>query len=255
MGQNEFDVIEAAIKPYLTGNRTRSTALLAWFLVNVWRMEPEDVDTAICDGGGDKGIDALDVDDDLGEITIFQSKCRDAAHKTQGDSDLKNLVGSAIYFESEEKIDAVLASHPNHEVVALIDRLRIRERVAEGAHAARLVFVTNGELNLSGTDYVAAMEGLLPPLDVWDRARIAGVAVRTQRPELLPDAIELVAVAAPTFVTLEGETKLAVGVVPAKELVSKLPGIHDLSIFDPNVRLGLGKTRINKELEEDNPDA
>src|SRR5438309_597297 len=102
MGQDEFDTLEAAIQPYHSGNRTRSTALLAWFLEHVWRMEPEDVDDAICDGGGDKGIDALEVDDDLGEITVFQSKCRENSTSSQGDNDLKILVGSAVYFESAE---------------------------------------------------------------------------------------------------------------------------------------------------------
>jgi hypothetical protein len=248
MGQDEFDVIESAIQPYLVGNRTRSTALLAWFLEHVWRMEPEDVNDAICDGGGDKGIDALAVDDDLSEITIFQSKCRESAEKTQGDNDLKNLVGSAIYFESPEKVDALLASGPNPELIALLDRLKIRERVADGAHAARLLFVTNGEFDVSGRDYVAAHEGREPPLDVWEQLRIAAVALRTQRPELLPDVVQLSATAPPTAKTLTGDTTLAVGIVSAHELVSKLPGISDLSIFDPNVRLGLGQTRINKEL-------
>jgi hypothetical protein len=248
VGQDEFDIIESAFGPYLTGNRTRSTALLAWFLEHVWRLEPEDVDDAICDGGGDKGIDAMYVDEDLREITIFQAKCRDASNKTQGDSDLKTLVGSAIYFESPEKIDALLDSGPNAELVSLVGRLKIRERVAEGAHAARLVFVTNGELDVSGKDYVAAHDGSEPPLDVWDQPRIAAVAVRTQRPELLPDLVELTAVAPPATKDLDGNTTLAVGLVPATELVTKLPGIADLSIFDPNVRLGLGRTRINREL-------
>jgi hypothetical protein len=35
--------------------------------------------------------------------------------------------------------------------------------------------------------------------------------------------------------------------VPANELV-RLPGIGDLTLFALNVRLGLGRTRINKEL-------
>lgn len=248
MGQAEFDVIEAATEPHLTGNRTRSTALLAWFLEHVWRMEPEDVDDAICDGGGDKGIDALEVDDDLGEITIFQSKCRNSATATQGDNDLKNLVGSAVYFESPDAVDRLLASRPNAELAALLVRLGIREKVANGAHAARLVFVTNGELDGAGRDYITTVEDREPPLDVWDQPRIAAVAVRTQRPELLPDRVELIAVAPPTSMILTGETNLAVGLVPAKELVEKLPGIQDLSIFDPNVRLGLGRTRINREL-------
>lgn len=40
---------------------------------------------------------------------------------------------------------------------------------------------------------------------------------------------------------------MAVGLFAAPDLV-RLPGIDDLSIFQLNVRLGLGRTRINKEL-------
>jgi hypothetical protein len=54
--------------------------------------------------------------------------------------------------------------------------------------------------------------------------------------------------APPTSVLLDGSTRVAVGFVPAKELIA-LPGITDLTLFAPNVRLGLGKTRVNKELE------
>ena len=248
MGQVEYDAIEQAIQPYLTGNRTKSAALLAWFLRNVWRMEPEDIDDAICDGTGDKGMDGIHVDEDIAEITIFQTKYRENANVTQGDVDLKTLVGSAVYLRSPEAVDALLQSKPNPELAALLIRLKIRDRVSDGAHAARLIFVTNGELDPSGTDYVTAVEGEEPPLDVWDQGRVAAIALRTQRPELLPDEVTLSAVESPTEATLEGETKLAVGVVPATELLAKLPGITDLSIFDPNVRLGLGKTRINKEL-------
>jgi hypothetical protein len=248
MGQPEYDAIEDAIQPFLIGNRTKTAALLAWFLRNVWRMEPEDIDDAICDGRGDKGMDGLHVDDDIGELTIFQSKYRENANVTQGDVDLKNLVGSAVYFETADTLDALLESKPNPELTALITRLKIREKVANGAHAARLIFVTNAKLDVAGQDYVTAVDGREPALDVWDQARVAAVAARTERPELLPNRVTLTAVEAPTAVTLTGQTRLAVGVVPAKELLDKLPGIPDLTIFDPNVRLGLGKTRINKEL-------
>jgi hypothetical protein len=247
--RSDFDTLEAVIGPYLVGNRTPSTALLAWFLENVWRMEPEDVDDAICDGGGDKGIDAIAVDDDLREITIFQSKRRERPETTQGDNDLRSLVGAAVYFETPEAVDRLLQSNPNPELTQLLLRLNIRQKVADGAHAARLVFVTNAELDDNGRDYVAAVEDRRPPLDVWARPRLAAVAVRTERPELLPDDVSLVAKATPTSVELDGETKLAVGVVPASELV-QLPGLDNLSIFDPNVRLGLGRTRINRELAD-----
>src|SRR5262249_18379632 len=108
-------------------------------------------------------------------------------------------------------------------------------------------FVTNGELDSSGTDYVAALAGQDLVLDVWDRSRLAAVATRTQRPELLPDQVTLVANAPPTAVDLDGATKLAIGVIPAEALV-RLPGLEDLSLFDPNVRLSLGRTAVNREL-------
>jgi AIPR protein len=245
--RREFELLEEAIQPYRTGDRTESVALLAWFLQNTWRMEPEDVDDAICDGGGDKGIDALHVDDDLAEITIFQTKHRQTPNRRQGDVDLTQLVGSAVYFESTETVDRLLQSNPNQELTRLLIRLNVREKVANGAHAARLVFITNAELDPTAVQYIHTVENHVPPLDVWDQQRLAVVATRTQRPELLSDQVTLRASAAPTSVALDADTSLAVGLVPARELVA-LPGIDDLSIFDPNVRLGLGRTRINREL-------
>ena len=247
MTQAQFDLLETAIQPNIVGSRTESAGLLAWFLENVWRMEPEDVDDAICDGGGDKGIDALEVDDDLGEITIFQTKHRQTAVRRQSDVDLTQLVGTAAYFASTDTVDRLLQSNPNPELTRLLLRLDVRQKGVNGAHAARLVFVTNAELDQTAVDYIAALEDHEPPLDVWDRSRLSVVATRTQRPELLPGIVTLRAKSTPTSVALDADTKLAVALVPAQELVA-LPGIDNLSIFDPNVRLGLGRTRINREL-------
>src|SRR5262249_10209025 len=74
------------------------------------------------------------------------------------------------------------------------------------------------------------------------------VAERTRRPQLRPDRVVLTANADPTDVTLDGGVRLAVALVSARQLVA-LPGLDDLSLFDPNVRLGLGRTRINRDLE------
>src|SRR5437773_4993723 len=43
--------------------------------------------------------------------------------------------------------------------------------------------------------------------------------------------------------------RLIFAAVPAKQLVT-LPGISDTRIFAQNVRLGLGKTRVNKDILE-----
>ena len=140
---SDFGLIEGEVDLFHVGNRTRSTALLAWFLETVWRLEPEEASDAICDGGGDKGIDALHVDDDVKEITVLQSKHRSADHLTQGDNDLKNLVGTAVYFDGPDGIDALLSSGPNDELRRLVERLDLRKKLADGDYTVRLVFVTN----------------------------------------------------------------------------------------------------------------
>jgi hypothetical protein len=241
--------IEEETKPFATGARTASAALLAWFLTTVWRLEPDDVEDSICDGGGDKGIDALAVDEDLREITLFQSKHRQKADAKQGDADLKNLVGAAAFFATTKAVDQLMRSGPNPELLRLLTRKEVRERVAEGAHATRLVFVTNGTLDPSGRDYVSALGGQQPSFEVWDQSKLSAVAERTRRPELLPDQVTLRAVAEPTGKTLEPGVEMAVALVGAEQLIN-LPGISDLSLFDRNVRLSLGRTRINRELAE-----
>lgn len=244
-----YGVIEEEISSYRTGSRTQTAALLAWFLHIFWRMDPEEIDDVICDGGGDKGIDALVVDEDLGEITIFQSKHRQSSRAGQGDADLRNLVGAAAYFESPGAVDGLLASKPNPELTRLLHRLEIRRKVAEGAHVTRAVFITNGSLDPAGRDYVAAMSSHTPALEVWGQSRLASVAEVTRRAELRPEQITLPASTPPSAMALDEETTIAIAMINATDLVT-LPGIDDLTLFARNVRLELGRTRISRELSE-----
>jgi hypothetical protein len=247
VSQAEWDFIQAEIGAHHVGNRTQSAALLAWFLHTVWRLDPEDIDDAICDGPGDKGIDGLVVNEDLREITLFQSKHRLRADHGQGDRDLRDLVGAAACFERPEAVDALINSQPNAELLRLLQRNDIRTKVADGSHVSRTVFVTNGVLNHDGSGYVAAMAGRLPSLDVWDEHELAAVAQRTQRPGFRPETVVLRSVGTPTEAVLTAQTKLAIALVPATELTA-LPGIADLSLFGRNVRLAVGPTRVNRQI-------
>lgn len=247
MAKAEYDLIQEQLPEYHIGTRTTSAALLAWFLRTVWRLDIEDVDDAICDAPGDKGIDALVANDDLREIAVFQSKHHKKASGQQGDKDIKNLFGAVAYFKTPQAVDGLLASKPNEEVRKLLARQKIRQRVAEGSHVSRIVFVTDGLLDPSGRDYVAAMSGQEPILEAWDQPRLAAIAQRTRAPELRPVDVKLKAVAPPTQTVLN-ESKLAVALIPAPELVRKLPDIDNLLLFDRNVRLSEGGTRVNREL-------
>lgn len=244
-----FQTVSQEIASHKTGNRTDSVALLAWFLGTVWRLEPDEIEDAICDGGGDQGIDALAFDVNARDLTIFQSKHRQTADKEQGDTDLKSLVGASAYFESTAAVDGLLHSRINPELKRLLQRLDVRTKVADGLTAIRLVFVTNALLNRDGRNYLTSIGSRVPPVEVWDRTRIAPVAASTQRPALRPEQITLKSTAPATVHPIDATTKMAIALVDAVQLAA-LPGIDDLSIFARNVRLSLGGTRINRELSE-----
>ncbi|MBT9275955.1 AIPR family protein [Phycicoccus sp. MAQZ13P-2] len=248
--QDPDALLKAEVETFQVGTRTASAAMLAWFLQNVWRVEPEEVDSAICDGGGDKGIDALLVDDDLNEITVLQGKHRaDPSKTTQGDGDLKNLVGAASWFDSQESVEALLAAKPNKELMHLLVRQEVAEKIAQGTHTVRLVFVTNADLDSAGDDYVAARHGMSPTLEVWDRKKLSEAAERTRRPDLRSEPVTLEANGTPITLELTDTEVMAIGVIPAKQLI-KLPGISDRTLFSRNVRLFAGRTRINRELRK-----
>lgn len=247
MEQSKRQLLESEFAAHHVGSRTLSAAMLAWFLTNVERLDPEAVPDAICDGNGDKGIDAIVVDDELSEITLYQGKHMDSATKTQGDKDLKNLVGAARYFATPETVRGLLASKPNLELRRLLLRNDIEAKVAAGYTVRRLVFVTNAELDASGKDYEAAMSSQEPPLDIWDGERLVAIAGRIRHADMRSETVSLKASSTPIIDELDGEARLAIALVPALELVA-LPGISDMTLFSRNVRLSAGNTRINREL-------
>lgn len=243
-------LLQDQVEPYKIGIRTMSAGMIAWFLETVWRIDPEEVDSAICDGGGDKGIDALVVDEDAGEITILQAKHRQSPSiTTQGDKDLRELVGAAEWFKTPETVEALLVAGPNTELKKLLERQRVRDLVASGDYSLRLVFITNASLDVAGAQYADAREGAEPALTVWDRERLIKAAQRTRRPDLRNEEITLICSSAPITAALTANQTLAIGMVPAKELV-QLPGIEDRTLFSRNVRLFAGQTRINRELKK-----
>lgn len=50
-----YQLLEDQVAFALFGNRTLSTALLAWFIENVMREDPDQVEDAICDGWRGQG--------------------------------------------------------------------------------------------------------------------------------------------------------------------------------------------------------
>jgi hypothetical protein len=246
---DDFDLLEQQFEPHLIGDRTESTAMLAWFLENAWREEADDVEEALCDGSNDKGIDAILVDHDAREITVFQAKRRGTAARTQGEVDLQRFRGIAPYFRGPEGIDDLLAAAPNQELRQLVERLALKDLLSDQSDPwqVNFVFVTNAELDASGRSYMLTTRDELPTLTVWDRQQLVPIARRTERPGLLPGDFSLNPRSGVIVEPLEGNVSMAIALIPASDLV-RLPGIDDLTLFALNVRLGLGRTKINREL-------
>lgn len=248
MDASDFEFLDQQFKPHLIGDRTESAAMLAWFLEHVWRMEPDEVEVALCDGGNDKGIDAIVVDNDAREISLFQAKRRRSAERTLGDSDLKQFRGVAPYFRGADGIDDLLMSAPNMELRKLIDRHGLQQLLDDDDQwTTKLVFVTNAELDPAGSAYIEASRNEIPRLTVWDRGQLTVVARRTVLPSLLEGDYCFAPRSNVILQSLERNVRMAIALVPANELV-RLPGIEDLTLFAINVRLGLGRTKINREL-------
>jgi len=207
-----FDLLEQQFAPHLIGDRTGSTAMLAWFLTNAWREEADEVESALCDGSNDKGIDAIVADSDAREITIFQAKRRQTAGRTQGDSDLQRFRGIAPYFRGPEGIDDLLAASPNRELALLVNRLDLRGLLddQEASWSVSFVFVTNAELDASATSYLATTRDELPRLTVWERDQLVPIARRTERPGLLDVNFTLTPNSDVLVASLEDDVEMAV---------------------------------------------
>lgn len=249
-----FAELNAAIDGYLRGGREPNSALLLWFLVHVQRFDVLEAEDAICDGPGDKGIDGLWVDGVTEEIGLLQGKRRVALTTTQGDSDIAKLVGAASWLSSPEQVDALLAAGPNAELRGLVERNDVRAHVAEG-YAVRCVFVTNSVFDASGSGYLSAHASGPPPLDGWDLVRLEPYVRFADRPLFIEETIQLTFAPEASFgVDLPDESKVLFGALPAKQ-IAELPGIEDRTLFAQNVRLGLGKTRVNKDIRATLSDA
>jgi hypothetical protein len=216
-------------------------------LRHVKRLDENEAPDAVCDGPGDKGIDGIWVDELGEEIVLLQAKRRGSLGATQGDADIQRLVGAAAWFSTPEQVDALLEAGPNPELRGLIERNRLREKV-EAEFTTRCVFVTNTLFDQAGLDYLGAHASGPPPLEGWDLTRLEPYVRYIDRPLYVNEEVDLTFQTGAAFTVEVGDgVEVTVGALPAKQIAA-LPGIDDRSLFAQNVRLDLGRTRVNKDI-------
>jgi hypothetical protein len=246
---NDFNELNQFASAYDVPGRTKSVALLLWFLNTVFRLDEIEAQDSVCDKQGDAGFDAIAIDDIHQEIAVFQSKRRDNLPATLGDVDLKTFIGSLSQIATPDSVNQLARTTINAELRSLINDLDLASKVKAG-YRQRAIFVTNVAANSDAQAYIeqANRDGKI--LDVWDSARLSPVLRQLHRDWFVTEEIRLSVNPAKLFAVAEtkGKPNLVFAAIQAKSLVS-LPGIDDSRLFAQNVRLGLGNTRVNDDIE------
>lgn len=239
----DFTMLLQAIAQSKLAGQADEQALLKWFLFNVFRLDEIASSDSVCDAKNDKGIDGVWVDPDAEEIIVFQATHSDRIKNTLGDVKLKTFVSSTKWLESVDNLNKLLASNANGDLKALVRRHELIERIKEG-YKVKQVFVTTRKLDVNGKQF----RDTVPNLEVWDRERLVGYYSNIHRKTRVNGKHRFkTEVKATEYKT--GKGHLYTAAVSASDVAS-MSGIADRTLFSLNVRLGLGRTRVNRDIEK-----
>ena len=245
MTKQEFVArMDKQVAAYRTNVRKERASLLVWFLINYFRLDEDTAVDLVCDSDNDKGIDGIYVDEANEEIYLFQSKYSPNPGSDQGDNDLRNFIGARSWFEKADNINHLDASHASQELKSLVTRLEVFERISRN-YKVYVVFVTNKIFDYNAKDYLKVLGD---QIEAWDLNQLFNQYTYTGRDQPVLNTFDFTL---DTNNCIEYKTAAGVEVIifPAKtvELVG-LSGIQDRTLFARNVRYGLGRTRVNKDI-------
>ena len=221
-----------------------SGRFLRWFLEHILRLDEFEADDAAVDAKHDKGVDAIYVDDVAEVVYIVQAKTKTNANATLGDTDLKEFVGTLKQFSNSKMINDLIAETKNERLKQALIRNDVVNKINVG-YDIRGIFITNVFKNDDATNYIKKIENV----DLYDSERISNEYV-----DLIVDGgiLEKFWFDVSDSQVIEydaGGASARIFLAPALNIV-KMAGISDGRLFDQNVRLSLGNTKVNRSLRE-----
>ncbi|MBY3440007.1 hypothetical protein HFN89_38905 [Rhizobium laguerreae] len=231
------------LKNYTKRTPVVSGQFLRWFFENILRLDPQDADDACVDSSQDKGIDGLYVNDVTEIIHLVQVKTRQKENSTLGDPELKEFFGSIQQFKDEIAIQSVLAGNTSDKLKQAIRRTKLIDKVKSG-YRVEGIFVSNIPANKDADDYV---EGR-PEIALYDAKEICSEyidlgAVGGIKSDFKFNVADTEVIKYTSSEAISARMFLA----DALQLLH-LQGITDGKLFERNVRLSLGNTKVNKSL-------
>lgn len=225
--------------------RNDNSALLIWFLKNIFCLDEELAVDSVCDGPNDKGIDGIWVDEDSQEIYIFQSKYSPKNNQKQGDRDIREFLGVKSWFDSEQSVESLLNSSANKELKNKIQILEIGDAIGSN-YRVIFIFITNKIFDKNAIELVNTTDYI----EAYDNNHLFEQYTYIAEEEIINTPKQL---NVPNTSVIEysnvGSNKTIVLAIPANEIL-KLDGIQDHSLFSRNVRYWVGRTRVNRDIQK-----
>nr|WMC97246.1 AIPR family protein [Aminobacter aminovorans] len=237
----EYVELLKIVKQYIDKGRPVSIAFLNWFLEHIYRLEQVTAEDAICDKNNDRGIDGIYVNDEKGEVHIFQSKTKQKG--TIGDKDIREFSGTINQIRTPDALKQFLDGKVDNEIKDKISGANIPDLLAKG-YKIKGVFVTNVPLDANGKDALSND----PDLIGYDSDAIVRSYVDLNVEGGIKSKYEFESDGEP-LLHQAGPTKVVVCFAAGAQLAN-MPGIDDGSLFELNVRLPLGSTKVNKAIRE-----
>lgn len=241
------EIVREEMKRLSVHGRSESKQLILWALIYMYEIDKSLAETLICDGTQDKGIDAIFVDDQEMRILVFQGKYKQNDNMTFGDTDLQRLAGAIAFFENEENVQNLLNSDANAEVKSLVKEFNIFDKVSD--YSVEMHFISNALPTKEANDYKANFDNLyFCDINLMkDRYKYIKKEPLVSGMKTFTD-IEFSNSILEDIDSGKGIKSLFV-VLPASQLI-ELDGLGDLTLFNKNVRLSLGNTRVNRSIRK-----
>lgn len=235
---------EHQLKPYEKRAPDFSGRFIRWFLEHIYRLDEIDADDACVDAKHDKGVDAIYVDDVSETVYIIQAKTKTKDNAEFGDTELKEFYGTLQQFDSKKNIDDVFSETKNDKLKQTIARTGLSVKVDSG-YDVRGVFVSNARAN---SDAKAIIDKL-PKIEIYDADAIADDYVDLDVDGGIKGIYYFDVSDSDVIKYDAGGAAARLFLAPALNLL-KMEGRTDGSLFEQNVRLALGNTKVNKGLRE-----
>ncbi|MBP6379854.1 MAG: AIPR family protein [Sphingorhabdus sp.] len=221
-----------------------SGRFLRWFLEHILRLDEFEADDASVDAKHDKGVDAIYVDDVSEVVYIVQAKTKTSDKATLGDTDLKEFSGTLKQFSTAKKIEELVEETKNERLKQSLVRNSVSKCVDVG-YDVKGIFITNVLANEDAYSFVKKAENI----DLYDSKRIAGEYVDLIVDGGISGSYWFDVSDSDVIEYDAGGASARIFLAPALNIV-KMAGISDGSLFEQNVRLSLGNTKVNRSLRE-----